>query len=45
LSFGSVDYLEEPIAQREDGEVLLCCSVPHSSRNPDGEEAGITLEL
>jgi ferredoxin-NADP reductase/phenylpropionate dioxygenase-like ring-hydroxylating dioxygenase large terminal subunit len=45
LSEGSVDYLEEPMAQREDGEVLLCCSVPHSSRNPDGEEVGITLEM
>jgi ferredoxin-NADP reductase/phenylpropionate dioxygenase-like ring-hydroxylating dioxygenase large terminal subunit len=45
LTNGSVDYLEEPVAFREDGEVLLCCSVPHSSRNPDGDELGVTLEL
>lgn len=25
---GAVDYLEEPVAPREAGEVLLCCSVP-----------------
>jgi ferredoxin len=25
---GAVDYLEEPVARREAGEVLLCCSVP-----------------
>jgi len=42
---GSVDYLEEPVAFREDGQVLICCSVPHSSRNPDGEELGVMLEL
>jgi hypothetical protein len=45
ITAGSVDYLEEPIAERETGEVLLCCSVPHSSRNPDGEELGVTLAL
>ena len=27
---GTVDYLEEPVAPREPGEVLLCCSVPRS---------------
>jgi ferredoxin-NADP reductase/phenylpropionate dioxygenase-like ring-hydroxylating dioxygenase large terminal subunit len=27
---GAVEYLEEPIAPRKAGEVLLCCSVPHA---------------
>ena len=27
---GAVDYLEEPVAPRETGEVLLCCSVPRA---------------
>jgi len=27
---GAVDYLEEPVAPREMGEVLLCCSVPRA---------------
>jgi ferredoxin-NADP reductase/phenylpropionate dioxygenase-like ring-hydroxylating dioxygenase large terminal subunit len=27
---GAVDYIEEPVAPRGQGEVLLCCSVPRS---------------
>ena len=26
---GAVDYLEDPVAPRGAGELLLCCSVPH----------------
>ena len=27
---GAVDYIEEPVAPRGQGEILLCCSVPRS---------------
>jgi ferredoxin-NADP reductase/phenylpropionate dioxygenase-like ring-hydroxylating dioxygenase large terminal subunit len=30
IGSGAVDYLEEPVAARGPGEVLLCCSVPHA---------------
>jgi ferredoxin len=30
---GAVDYLEDPVAPRGAGEVLLCCSVPRSGAN------------
>lgn len=42
---GSVDYVNEPIAVCEPGEVLICSSVPRSSLNPDGKEWGIVLDL
>ncbi len=45
VASGSVDYVSEPLAQCEPGEVLLCSSVPRSSRNPDGEELGIVLDV
>ena len=35
ISSGAVDYLEEPVAARGQGEVLLCCSVPR----PDTAQA------
>jgi ferredoxin len=27
---GAVDYIEDPVAPRGPGEILLCCSVPRS---------------
>jgi ferredoxin-NADP reductase/phenylpropionate dioxygenase-like ring-hydroxylating dioxygenase large terminal subunit len=45
IASGGVDYVQEPLAPCEPNEVLICSSVPRSSRNPDGEELGITLEL
>jgi ferredoxin-NADP reductase/phenylpropionate dioxygenase-like ring-hydroxylating dioxygenase large terminal subunit/ferredoxin len=35
---GAVDYLEEPVAPREPGEVLICCSVPRPG-------AGLVLDI
>jgi ferredoxin-NADP reductase len=43
LSSGGVHYVEEPIAARQPGEVLLCCSTPRDG--DDGGEPGIVLEL
>ncbi|HVA32830.1 MAG TPA: SRPBCC family protein [Candidatus Baltobacteraceae bacterium] len=45
VASGSVDYVNEPLATCEPGEVLICSSVPRSSRNPDGEELGIVLDV
>ena len=42
---GGVDYVSEPLAPLNPGEVLICSSVPRSSRNPDGQELGITLDV
>jgi ferredoxin-NADP reductase/phenylpropionate dioxygenase-like ring-hydroxylating dioxygenase large terminal subunit len=30
---GAVDYIEDPVAPRGNGEVLLCCSVPRGGAN------------
>jgi ferredoxin-NADP reductase/phenylpropionate dioxygenase-like ring-hydroxylating dioxygenase large terminal subunit len=30
---GAVDYIEDPVAPRGNGEVLLCCSVPRAGAN------------
>ncbi len=41
LTQGAVDYLEEPLAALEDGQVLLCCSTPSAS----AQAAALVLEL
>ena len=40
ISSGTVEYIEEPLAPRGEGQVLLCCSVPA----PDAT-GGIVLDL
>jgi ferredoxin-NADP reductase len=43
ITSGAVDYIEEPLAPRSEGQVLLCCSVP--AADPAGSTAGIVLDL
>jgi ferredoxin-NADP reductase len=48
IAAGDVHYVEEPIAPRGAGEVLLCCSIPRagSGKQPDGDDVvGVVLEL
>jgi ferredoxin-NADP reductase/phenylpropionate dioxygenase-like ring-hydroxylating dioxygenase large terminal subunit len=45
VTFGSVEYVQAPLAPCGNDEVLLCSSVPRSSRNPDGEELGMVLDV
>jgi ferredoxin-NADP reductase/phenylpropionate dioxygenase-like ring-hydroxylating dioxygenase large terminal subunit len=45
IARGSVDYVQDPLAPCDAGEVLICSSVPRSSRNPDGVELGIVLDV
>lgn len=45
VTFDGVEYVQPPLAQCEADEVLICSSVPRSSRNPDGEELGIVLDV
>ncbi|MGA2412348.1 MAG: SRPBCC family protein [Candidatus Binataceae bacterium] len=47
ITSGSVDYLEEPLADHGVDEVLLCCSVPRQARGrqPDSHEPDVTLDL
>jgi uncharacterized protein len=40
ITGGAVDYVEEPLAPRAEGQVLLCCSVPRG-----GAASGIVLDL
>jgi ferredoxin-NADP reductase/phenylpropionate dioxygenase-like ring-hydroxylating dioxygenase large terminal subunit len=42
---GAVDYLDEPLADRAEGEILLCCSVPRAARAADGNGQGPDLIL
>lgn len=44
---GAVDYLDEPLADRGEGEILLCCSVPRKARDADQirEGSDVTLDL
>jgi ferredoxin-NADP reductase/phenylpropionate dioxygenase-like ring-hydroxylating dioxygenase large terminal subunit len=46
LAAGSVEYVEEPLAPRAEGQVLLCCSIPSAEarRRADGEPA-LVLDL
>jgi uncharacterized protein len=41
---GAVDYIEEPLAPRSEGQVLLCCSVPAASAL-GGIVPGLVLDL
>ena len=34
ITSGAVDYVEEPLAPRGEGQVLLCCSVPAGTHGP-----------
>lgn len=47
ISSGAVDYLEEPVAARGPGEVLLCCSIPHPEQvqAAPGGEGEVVLDL
>ena len=47
IKCGAVDYLEEPSAFHEDGQVLICCSTPRSAGTDAscGEYRGVVLEL
>jgi ferredoxin-NADP reductase/phenylpropionate dioxygenase-like ring-hydroxylating dioxygenase large terminal subunit len=47
ISNGAVDYLEEPVAARGHGEVLLCCSIPRYEQAPaaSGGEREVVLDL
>jgi ferredoxin len=47
LSCGAVDYVEEPVAPRGDGEVLICCATPRSASGSEtcGASHGVVLEL
>jgi uncharacterized protein len=42
ITSGAVDYIEEPLAPRGEGQVLLCCSVPATR---GGSNPGLVLEL
>ena len=44
---GAVDYLDEPLANRGVGKILLCCSVLRKTRDADqiGEGSDVILEL
>jgi hypothetical protein len=46
ITSGSVEYVEEPLAPRADGHVLLCCSVPAAAAGAQGSaNPGIVLDL
>lgn len=44
---GAVDYLEEPLADRGEQEILICCSTPRKSEGgkEDGEGVEVILDL
>ncbi len=44
---GAVDYLDEPLADRGEGEILICCSVPRKAQreNKDREHPDVVLDL
>jgi ferredoxin-NADP reductase/phenylpropionate dioxygenase-like ring-hydroxylating dioxygenase large terminal subunit len=45
IKSGSVEYVEEPLAPRDAGEVLLCCSIPGAVGQQAGAEAALVLDL
>jgi ferredoxin-NADP reductase/phenylpropionate dioxygenase-like ring-hydroxylating dioxygenase large terminal subunit len=46
ITSGAVDYVEEPLAPRREGQVLLCCSVPAQAVAVAGAaNPGIALDL
>ena len=44
---GAVDYLEEPLADRGEGEILICCSVPRKTQGESqtGKAPDLILDL
>lgn len=44
---GAVDYLDEPLADRGHGEILICCSVPRKAQGEirNGKHADVVLDL
>jgi choline monooxygenase len=44
---GAVEYLDEPLADRGEGEILLCCSVPRQAQaaNQNGGRPDVILDL
>jgi ferredoxin-NADP reductase/phenylpropionate dioxygenase-like ring-hydroxylating dioxygenase large terminal subunit len=44
---GAVDYLENPLADHAEGEVLLCCSVPRhaNGQQHNGKRPAVVLDL
>lgn len=44
---GAVEYLDEPLANRGEGEILICCSVPREApgENKNGERPDVVLDL
>lgn len=44
---GGVDYLDEPLADRREGEILLCCSVPRKAEggNQNGRGGEVILDF
>ena len=42
---GHVDYLEEPLAEHGEGEILLCCSVPGNGQPQNGERSALVLDV
>jgi ferredoxin-NADP reductase/phenylpropionate dioxygenase-like ring-hydroxylating dioxygenase large terminal subunit len=45
ITSGAVEYVEEPLAPRDDGQVLLCCSVPAETAAAGAAGPGIVLDL
>ena len=45
INSGAVDYIEEPLAPRGKGQVLLCCSVPAAAGTPGDANLGLVLNL
>lgn len=47
IACGTVDYVEEPVAQPAVGEVLICCATPRSNAGPEtcGGDYGVILDL
>lgn len=44
LTSGTVDYVEEPLADPEAGKILLCCSIPSAALRQSGGD-GLVIDL
>ena len=45
INSGAVDYIEEPLAPRGEGQVVLCCSVPAAAGTPGSANLDLVLDL
>ena len=47
MTCGQVDYIDEPSAPLDEGEVLICCSTPRSGAGGAtcGDDQGVVLEI